>query len=228
MGEIKIFDPRELIVLTDKHIEILRILSDNKGHASFELAKGIKSWEPYTNTLLGELASPKFGNFDDSISINYYHLKDPLSLLHKIQDQRDPISKYLVKNDLELGNFNLHKQDLFSIMLTLSVSLNFALFDENFYNEDRFANVVLSEQAKKLISQKENFKKGYVRFLNRIIIADAYPDEICKTRISLIHEMPRIEANKSKHPYFINPDLRTFHIIIKSLVNRLILDKKKA
>jgi len=124
MGEIKIFDPRELIVLTDKHIEILRILSDNKGHASFELAKGIKSWEPYTNTLLGELASPKFGNFDDSISINYYHLKDPLSLLHKIQDQRDPISKYLVKNDLELGNFNLHKQDLFSIMLTLSVSLN--------------------------------------------------------------------------------------------------------
>ena len=233
MGEIKIFDPRELIVLTDKHIDILRILSDNKGHASVELAKGIKSWEPYTNTLLGELASPKFGNFDDSISINYYHLKDPLSLLHKIQDQRDPISKYLVKNDLELGNFNLHKQDLFSIMLTLSVSLNFALFDENFYNEDRFANVVLSEQAKKLISQKEiiiqkeNCKKGYVHFLNRIIIADAYPDEICKTRISLIHELPRIEVNKSKHPYFINPDLRTFRIIIKSLVNRLILDKKK-
>lgn len=115
MGEIKIFDPKELIDLTDKHIDILRILSDNKGHASFELAKGIKSWEPYTNTLLGELASPKFGNFDDSISINYYHLKDPLSLLHKIQDQRDPISKYLVKNDLELGNFNLHKQDLFQL-----------------------------------------------------------------------------------------------------------------
>jgi hypothetical protein len=104
-------------------------------------------------------------------------------------------------------------------MLTLSGCLN---------NEDRFANVVLSEQAKKLISQKENFKKGYVRFLNRIIIADAYPDEICKTRISLIHELPRIEVNKSRHPYFINPDLRTFRIIIKSLVNRLILDKKKA
>ena len=113
MGEIEIFDPRELIDLTDKHIDILRILSDNKGHASVELAKGIKSWEPYTNTLLGKLASPKFGDFDDSISINYYHLKDPLSLLHKIQDQRDPISKYLVKTNSDLGNYNLHKEDFF-------------------------------------------------------------------------------------------------------------------
>jgi len=108
MGEIENFDPIEPIDvdLTDKHIDILRILSDNKGHASVELAKGIKSWEPYAIKLLGELASPKFGNFDDSISMNYYHLKDPLSLLHKIQDQRDPISKYLVLHNINFAIFD--------------------------------------------------------------------------------------------------------------------------
>jgi hypothetical protein len=140
MGEINIFNlikPLN-VYLTDKQMDILHVLSDNKGHAENELAEAINSREQYTNKCLSELSSPVFGNLKDSFSINYYHFRDPLSLIHKIQDQRDSISEYIFKKIPGIVKDDLFKQSLNSIAFDLAISLDCILTDKIFMIENDF------------------------------------------------------------------------------------------
>lgn len=211
--------------LKGEQVDILIVLSDNEGYSKTELAKITDIRKSYVVKLLNELSSYEFGDLSDSLSIQYFHLKDPLSLAHKIEDQRDQISKYIYKNMYKAVIETFTNSNKYIISLFLAVGLNHILFDENFYNGERFSGVKLSEDARKLIALKKDLKGGSIRILNRILIEDTYPDEICQTRIPLIHELSRSVPGKSRHPYFINSDLRTFILIVEHLKNNIILDR---
>ena len=215
------------IDLTDKESAILMELLDNKGYAEFELARKIDSNSSYVNELLKKLSKNKFGSLIDSISIQSFHLKDPLSLFHKIHDQRDPISKYLFKHSPLLRDGNLARDDLEVLSFSLALSLDGALIDPDLYNQERFSNVKLSKYAQELLSKKEDLKKGSIRILNRILIEDAYPAEITKSRYSLIYGSLRFGPNGSRKPYFLNPDLCTFYFIMADLKLKLELERSK-
>jgi hypothetical protein len=215
------------IELKDKQVDILIALSNNEGYAKTELAEKIGSWDSYASKLLDELSLEVFGNLNDSMSIEGFHLKDPLSLAHRIQDQGDPVSKYIYKNWSSAIIDTLASQNRYLTALFLAYGFSYILLDENFYNEERFSKIKLSEDAIKLIASKEDLKQGNIRFLNRILIEDAYPDEICKTRITLIYQSLRFGPGKSRRPYFINPDLRTFILIGEHIKNQILLDRNR-
>lgn len=215
------------IDLTDKESAILIELSDNKGYAEFELAQKIDSNSTYVNGLIKNLSKNNFGSLIDSISIQSFHLKDPLSLFHKIQDQRDPISRYLFKHSPLLQDGNLARDDLEVLSFYLALSLDGALIDPDLYNQEIFSKIKLSEYAQRLLSKKEDLKMGSIRILNRILIEDAYPAEISKSRYSLIYGSLRFGSNESRKPYFLNPDLCTFYFIMADLKLKLELERSK-
>jgi hypothetical protein len=223
---IKLIKPLKMD-LVEKNVKILMALSDNKGYGEYQLAKMIGSSKSYVNGLLKELSSDNFGCMIDSYSIQSFHIKDSLSLLHKLQDQRDYLSKYIFKNMPNEFKENLANSDLRMIRFLLALILDSFLIDVNLYNKERFFGVKLSEDAKKLLTIKEHLKMGSIRILNRILIEDAYPDEICKTRIPLIYLGGRRSPNGSKHPYFINLDLRTFLLIVEDLESKIVLDRSQ-
>jgi len=223
---IKLIKPFE-IELTNKQVNILLALSDNEGYAEYQLVEKIGSNKTYVNDLLQELSSYKFGGLWESYSIEYWHFKDPLALFHKLQDQRDPVSKYLFSNMHIKFKESLTSSDLKMVMVGLSYGLSSFLSDAHLYSQKRFADVKLSEDAKKWLILKEKLDGRNIRVLNRILIADAYPNEICKAKISLIHKESRLESNKSRHPYFINLDLRTFYFIESYLEYEMLLDRSR-
>jgi hypothetical protein len=223
---IRITKPTE-IDLTEKQVDILIALSDNKGHSAMELAKSIESTEQYLSDLLGELSSYSFGGSYESFVIEYHHIKDPLALLHKLQDQRDSVSKYIFKNMHTLIKEKLASSDMERIIVCLSYGLGTFLTDENFYSQERFAKVKLSEDTKKLLNLKEKLKGINICVLNRSLMADAYPEEISKPKISIIYKKLMAISNKTTISYFINPDLRTFYFIMGNLEYRILLDRSR-
>lgn len=226
-GEIdygKLIKPA-VVGLKRNQVDIIIALSDRKGYGASKLAEMTGGQYEHTLSLLDELSSDRFGNLEDSISIRYFHLKDPLRLVHKIQDQRDPVSKYIFKNIPETVFKNVPESSIFNISLLLSVGLNNMLFDSNFFNRERFSNVELSSDAKNLISM--GLKKGGIRILNRILMEDTYPDEICKTRIPLTYKPPRSQAGESRNPYDLCSNLRVFKFIVEHLKSQIILDRCK-
>jgi hypothetical protein len=213
------------VTLTDKQVLILIELSDNEGYSATELVDKIGSTKQYLSGQLGELSSFNFGNFEDSIKIKYFHFKDPLSLAHKIQGQRNPISKYIFKHMRNTTFDDLSSPLNLPQTICLGQAFEHVLLDQDLWSRERFSEIKLSEDAKKLIALKKDLTGGKIRFLNRILIEDAFPNEICKTRIPLITEIPRHEPNKSRRPYFINQDLRTFIIIAEHLTNQIKLSR---
>ncbi len=212
--------------LTGKEVEILTALADNTGYAEYELARMIGSDETYTNNLLKELFKYKFGSLIDSYSIQSFHIIEPLLLLHKIQDQRDHLSRHIFKQSPLIQDRNLATADIDSIGFYLALSLDGILIDSELYDLERFRGVKLSADAKDLLAKSNDLKKGSIRILNRILIEDAYP-EICKSRFSLIYRLLRPNSKESKFPYFLNLNLCTFYYILEHLVMELNLKKSK-
>jgi hypothetical protein len=216
--------------LSDKAVDILITLSDNKGYTKLELEDIIKKPEKkgsYVYELLGELSSENFGDLTDSYSIQSYHIKDPLSLAHKIHDQRDMVSKYIFKHMNEYWMKDLSNPNSSTIEIVLPIGLNELLDDANLYNKERFREVKLSKDAEELIKRKEELKERKIRILNRVLIADAYPNEIYKTKISLIHKSSRGRYESSRDRYFINLDIRVFKFIVEHLKDEIMLDRNE-
>jgi hypothetical protein len=110
---------------------------------------------------------------------------------------------------------------------SLSYGLKPALYDRHLYSKERFEQVNLSEDTKRLLILKEKLDVENIRLLNRSLIADTYPNEICKAKTSLIHQELRVVSNKSTILHFINPDLRTFNFIERKLEYEIHLDKSR-
>ena len=109
--------------------------------------------------------------------------KDQNSLLVKLYNAQDPISKYLheklSKQTLQLLNeFNYSKTISKTLQQALLNELNQALEDEKLYNEQRFAHIVIMKgETRKLIKQKTNKGSRLIR-LNRLLLEETYPNEI--------------------------------------------------
>ena len=109
-------------------------------------------------------------------------IKDPGSLVVKLQDTRAPVSEFIASQLSEDMQWVLIGYDGASIpspqqQKVLLSDLNQLLQAGSLYEAQRFANVELSEQTQTLIGQASQSGKALVR-LNRCLLADAYPYEL--------------------------------------------------
>lgn len=113
------------------------------------------------------------------------HLNDAARLAVKLRDARDPLSRYL------RGQFSPDERQLLdeydgfrspskALKGALIRELNRLLEGECLYDEQRFAQVTLTEEIRRWIEQNPQ-GKDLIR-LNRLLLEAAYPDEITKYR----------------------------------------------
>src|ERR1017187_10561978 len=107
--------------------------------------------------------------------------KDVSSLATKLQDKADPLSDYLASNLSEATVQTLahYKQGLSSdssARVAIMQDLNSLILKTNIYRPERFAGITLQEAAKGLLAQEP--KSRNEARLNRLLLADAYPNEL--------------------------------------------------
>lgn len=112
-------------------------------------------------------------------------LKDPTGLAIKLRDAQDPLSQYL------RGQFSTNTQQLLdeydgsnppcdALRRAVIDELNRLLKGNCLYDEQRFMQVKLTEEAQGLIEQ--NLEGEDLIRLNRLLLEEAYPREIKKSR----------------------------------------------
>lgn len=106
-------------------------------------------------------------------------LKDPASLVTKLRDAPDPLSHYLQQ---QFSPYTRQLVDGYKtgaaseeLKAALIVELNRLLYGR-LYDEQRFAQVALSDQARQLIQQ--NPSGDDLAQLNRLLLAESYPREL--------------------------------------------------
>jgi fucose permease len=107
--------------------------------------------------------------------------KDISSLATKLHDKADPLSAYLASNlsETTLQTLVHYKQGLSSdssARVAIMQDLNSLILKTNIYSPERFAGITLQEAAKGLLAQEP--KSRNEARLNRLLLADAYPNEL--------------------------------------------------
>ena len=109
-------------------------------------------------------------------------IQDPGSLIVKLQDTRAPVSKFIasqLSDDMQwvlLGYDGVSTPSPQQQEVLLS-DLNRLLQGDSLYDEQRFANIELSEQTQALLTQNPQSGEALMR-LNRCLLSDAYPYEL--------------------------------------------------
>ena len=122
-------------------------------------------------------------------------IKDPGSLVVKLQDTRAPVSKFIasqLSEDMQwvlLGYDGVNKPSPQQQEVLLS-DLNQLLQGGALYDAQRFANIELSEQTRVLIAENPKSGEALVR-LNRCLLVDTYPQELAS-----LSEQQRSEDSK--------------------------------
>jgi hypothetical protein len=131
------------------------------------------------------------GEYDRSIPPPPYHLlfdevdlRDPTSLIRKLQDAADPLSGYLRDLFSEEGQQMLGEaRDLDAPpeghLRILVDELNRLLEDEDLYDGGRFHGVDLAENTSRLVG--EGLRGRDLVRLNRLLLEQAYPDELARS-----------------------------------------------
>ena len=149
-------------------------------------------------------------------------LRDSTNLAVKLRDKRDPVSDYLasqlspeMQQTLKVydGTSPLPQAD----QRRLIDELNGLLRGPSLYDEQRFAQVKLTDEAQKFIKlnpQGENLIR-----LNRVLLEEAYPAEIARTtKYSWNVNIPFFKATSDQNPLtsvsYIGPYLYLIFIII--------------
>ena len=109
-------------------------------------------------------------------------VKDPGSLVVKLQDTRAPVSEFIasqLSEDMQwvLLGYNGTSTPSTQQQEALLSDLNRLLQVGSLYDVQRFATVELSEQTQTLIAENPQSGEALVR-LNRCLLADAYPYEL--------------------------------------------------
>ena len=109
-------------------------------------------------------------------------MKDPGSLLVKLQDTRAPVSEFIasqLSEDMQwvLLGYNGTSTPSAQQQEVLLSDLNRLLQAGSLYDAQRFATVELSEQTQTLITENPQSGEALVH-LNRCLLADAYPSEL--------------------------------------------------
>ena len=109
-------------------------------------------------------------------------IKDPGSLIVKLQDPRAPVSQLIasqLSEDMQwilLGYDGASKPTPQQQKVLLS-DLNQLLQMGSLYDAQRFADIELSEQTQALIAENPQSEEALMR-LNRSLLADVYPYEL--------------------------------------------------
>ncbi len=112
-------------------------------------------------------------------------LKDPERLVVKLRNASDPLSSYFRKHfstetQEMLNAYNDSHPPSNSLKEALLDELNNLLEQESLYKEELFAQVDLSKEAKKLLAK--NLQGKEIIPLNRLLLEDAFPQEIAKSQ----------------------------------------------
>ena len=110
-------------------------------------------------------------------------IKDPGSLVVKLQDTRAPVSELIasqLSEDMQwlLVGYNGASKPSAKLQKVLLSDLNRLLqVSKSLYDAQLFANIELSEQTQALITQNPQGGEALVH-LNRLLLSDAYPHEL--------------------------------------------------
>ena len=118
----------------------------------------------------------------DQLLFDMAAVKDPGSLIVKLQDTRAPVSELIasqLSEDMQWVLFGYNGVNTPSARQqeVLLSDLNRLLQTGSLYDAQRFANIELSEQTEALIAENPQGGEGLVR-LNRCLLADVYPYEL--------------------------------------------------
>jgi UDP-N-acetylmuramyl pentapeptide phosphotransferase/UDP-N-acetylglucosamine-1-phosphate transferase len=149
-------------------------------------------------------------------------LRDSASLAVKLRDKHDPLSEYLVAQLSPETQQMLKVYDGTSPLpeadqRRLIDELNGLLRGPSLYDEQRFAQVKLTDEAQRFIKlnpQGENLIR-----LNRVLLEEAYPTEIARTtKYSWNVNIPFFKATSDQNPLtsisYIGPYLYLVFILI--------------
>ena len=118
----------------------------------------------------------------DQLLFDREAMKDPGSLIVKLQDTRAPVSEFIasqLSEDMQwvLFGYNGVSTPSPQQQEVLLSDLNRLLQGDSLYDAQRFANIELSEQTQALIAENPQGGEALVR-LNRCLLADVYPYEL--------------------------------------------------
>ncbi len=110
-------------------------------------------------------------------------IKNVEGLIVKLRDSKDPLSEYLRDQftpDLQrkIDAYNQFDYSAKELKTALANALNSIIQNKDIFDEKRFAHVMLSDETMQLIRQ--NAQGGNRVKLNRILLEEAYPDELQK------------------------------------------------
>ena len=152
----------------------------------------------------------------------FRELRDASSLATKLKEARDPLSEYLMSQLPPETQKTLKAYDGTSPLpeadqRRLVDELNGLLRGPSLYDEQRFVQVRLSDEAKRFIAL--NPKGDDLIRLNRVLLEEAYPAEIAKsTKYSWNVNIPFFKATADQNPLtsisYIGPYLYLVFILV--------------
>jgi UDP-N-acetylmuramyl pentapeptide phosphotransferase/UDP-N-acetylglucosamine-1-phosphate transferase len=150
-------------------------------------------------------------------------LRDPASMAVKLRESRDPLSQYLWSQLLPETQDALRSYDSSAGKLSeenqrkLVDALNGLLRGHSLFDEQRFAQVKLTDETRRFIQL--NPQDEHLVHLNRMLLEEAYPSEIAKgTKYSWNVDIPFLKSTSDHNPLtsvsYIGPYLYLIFIII--------------
>ncbi len=149
-------------------------------------------------------------------------IRDPGSLTVKLRDGRDPLSQYLwsqLRPETQelLGSYDGTGKMSEENGRKLLDGLNGLMTGHSLFDEQRFAQVKLTDETRKFIQL--NPEGEHLIHLNRMLLEEAYPSEIAKgTKYSWNVDIPFLKSTSDHNPLtspsYIGPYLYLIFIII--------------
>ncbi len=107
--------------------------------------------------------------------------KDVSALAKKLSAQADPVSAFVATNlsrstQQTLASFSEGQASVTAVRVALMQDLNSLAHKQSIYGSDRFSGIALQENTKQLLAQ--DAKGRNEARLNRLLLADAYPQEL--------------------------------------------------
>ena len=213
--------------LTKLEFDILMILADNKGHALWELVKLLGKEKSNLIITLNRLEEEI--ELTNTYKICYYDIIDIDSLGLKFHDPKDLLSQY-IREQFRPDTLRLLDSSTSDFSFYGYHELDRLLGDPSLFEEKRFAHVALSKEIQEMVRKKPVWQD--LRYLNRLLLEEAYPEGIATGRASIIYKgiarkTTNPDSRQPKHheiPYFINENL----LVLKFLVITIDLAYKRS
>jgi hypothetical protein len=128
-------------------------------------------------------------------------LKDAASLISKLCDDRNPLSKYLygqlsAETQIEMRKYNSAAQPPDQLLQAVIDQLNEILKGPSIFDEKRFAQVSLRDETRRLVAQKPEGET--LTRLNRLLLEQGYLGEISESQLEFIAEADRNAAHPTE------------------------------